>query len=74
MTSPVVVRAFLAFRWKRFADPPYFQFSKLEDANSSINGRLWHKAKIRRSGIFRESGGALDLQDEVNINCHEVAN
>lgn len=34
----------------------------------------WHKAAIRRSGTFRESGGAINLQHMVRNGYKEVVN
>ena len=31
-----------------------------------------HKATLRRSGTFRESGGAINLQHVVRSGCNEV--
>ncbi|MBO1916687.1 hypothetical protein J4727_19925 [Providencia rettgeri] len=31
----------------------------------NCNSRFWHKAEIRRSGTFRESCGAINLQHVV---------
>nr|AJF34376.1 hypothetical protein [uncultured bacterium] len=40
----------------------------------SVNIRFWHKAKIRRSGTFRESCGAINLQHVVRSGCNVVVN
>uniref|UniRef100_A0A486XPD4 Uncharacterized protein n=1 Tax=Rheinheimera sp. BAL341 TaxID=1708203 RepID=A0A486XPD4_9GAMM len=39
-----------------------------------MNSRFWHKAEVRRSGTFHESGGAINLQQVVRSGCNEVVN
>ncbi|EMH8921613.1 hypothetical protein KC999_03390 [Proteus mirabilis] len=34
------------------------------------NVRFWHKATIRRSGTFSESGGTINLQHVVLNGCN----
>jgi len=40
--------------------------------NDNVNN--WHKAEIRRSGTFRESCGAINLQHVVRSGCNVVVN
>ncbi|MGA6462537.1 hypothetical protein ACPEGK_29720, partial [Klebsiella sp. K794] len=41
---------------------------------AKVNVRFWHKAEIRRSGTFRESCGAINLQHVVRSGCNVVVN
>ncbi len=41
---------------------------------SWVNVRFWHKAEIRRSGTFHESGAVINLQHVVRTGSNEVVN
>jgi hypothetical protein len=61
------------FESQRLLSPEISAFSEKRRLNQiSVNFRFWHKAAIRISGTFSESGGAVNLQRMVTSTCKRV--